>query len=77
MIFRHVRAHENTAVGLCHGAVRYGRGAATEAGPQTGDAGAMSYSSLILDGDDAEAAHQFLLDVIPLIVQGGPAEREN
>ena len=71
MIFGHVRAHEHAAIGLGHGPVRYGRGAATEAGPQTGDAGAMSYPGLILDRDNAETAHQLLLDVVPFIVQSG------
>jgi hypothetical protein len=37
----------------------------------------MSYPGLVLDWDDAETAHQFLLDMVPLIVQRGSTEREN
>jgi hypothetical protein len=34
----------------------------------------MSYPGLILDRDDAETAQQLLLDMVPLIVQGGSTE---
>jgi rod shape-determining protein MreB len=52
-------------------------GAPSEPCPQPGDAGAVSDPGLVLDRDDAEAAHQLLLDVVPLVVERGPAERED
>ena len=54
-----------------------GRRAAAESCPQTGDARAVSYPRLVLDGDDAEPAHELLADVVPLDVEGGAAQRED
>src|SRR5207302_8588592 len=52
------------------------RGAAPEPCTQTGDTRAMSYAGLVLDSHDAETAHELLLDVIPLVIQGSTAKRE-
>jgi hypothetical protein len=54
VVFRHIGAHEHTAIGVLHRAIGQGGGAATEAGPQTGDAGAVSYPRLILDRNDTQ-----------------------
>src|SRR5207248_512049 len=53
------------------------RGATTEPCPQTGDARAVSYPGLILDGDDPEPAPELLAYVVELVVQGRAAERED
>ena len=53
------------------------RRAAAESHPQTGDAGGVSYAGLVFDGDDPQAAHQLLLDVVPLVVHRGAAEGED
>ena len=45
--------------------------------PRPGTLGAVSYAGLVLDRDDPQAAHQLLLDVVPLVVDGGAAERED
>src|SRR5262249_56768772 len=48
---------------------------AAERGPQTGDAGAVSYPRLVLDAHHAQAAAEQLLDqVVLLVVDRGPAE---
>ena len=36
----------------------------------------MSDAGLVLDGHDAEAAHELLLDVVPLVIQGSTTQRE-
>ena len=36
----------------------------------------MSYPRLVLDRHDAETAHEFLLKVIPFVIECGAAERE-
>ena len=77
MVLRHVGAHDDDAVGVRHAPRIHRRRAATESCPQTGDAGAVSYPGLVLDGDDAEAAHELLVEVVPLDVEGGAAEGED
>jgi len=37
----------------------------------------MSYTGLILNGDDAEAAHEFLVYVIPFDIERRPTQRED
>src|SRR6185437_10208582 len=49
----------------------------TEPCPQTGDAGAMSYPGLVFDRDDAEAAAEFLRDVVELVVERCTAQMED
>ena len=73
MVLRHVGAHDDDAVGVGHAPRVEGRRAAAESGPQTGDARAVSYPRLILDGDDAEAAHELLVHVVELDLEGGAA----
>jgi hypothetical protein len=51
VILRHVGTHDNDAIGVVHAAGVEGGRAAAESCPQTGDARAVSYSRLILDGD--------------------------
>src|SRR5439155_502636 len=73
---RHVRAHDDEAVGVLEIARIQGRRAAAEPCPQTGDARAVSYPGLILDGDDAEPAPELLADVVELVVERRATERE-
>ena len=73
MVLRHVGTHDDDAVGICHGSRVEGGCTAAKSGPQTGDARAVSYPCLILDGNDAEAAHQLLANVIELDLEGGAA----
>ena len=73
MVFRHIGAHDDDAVGVGHAPGIKGRCAAAESGPQTGDAGAVSYPCLILDGDDAQTAHEFLAQMIELNLERGAA----
>src|SRR4029077_17589433 len=54
-----------------------GRRAATESGPQTGDARAVSYPRLVLDRHNPETAHQLLLNVIEFDLERGAAQRED
>src|SRR2546427_10425312 len=77
MTFRHVRAHDHEAVGVLEVARIQGRRAPTEPCPQTGDARAVSYPGLILDGDDPEPAPELLAHVVELAVQGRAAEPED
>src|SRR5581483_10562340 len=77
MALRHVRAFDDDAVGIHQAARIHRRGAAPHAYPQTGDTGAVSDAGLVLDGDHAEAAHELLLEVVPLVVHRGAAERED
>src|SRR6266851_5427864 len=71
-------------MGACRSAmalVRVKRGStwmsvAPEPCPQTGDTRTVSYPGLILDGHDAKAAHELLLDMIPFVIQGGATQRE-
>ena len=60
MVLRHVGTHDDDAVGVVHAAGIKGCRAAAKSCPQTGDARAVSYPRLILDGDNAETAHEFL-----------------
>src|SRR5688572_16948814 len=76
VVFRHVRAHDDDAVRVLHAAWIHGGGAAAESGPQTGDAGAVSYSRLVLDRDHAQAPHELLMDVVELDLESRAAERE-
>ncbi len=77
MVFRHVGTHDDDAVGVGHAAGIECRRAAAESRPQTGDARAVSYPRLILDGDDSQTAHQFLAKVIEFDLQGGAAQGED
>src|SRR5437879_11602340 len=76
MALRHVRTHDHEAVGVLEVARIQGRRAATEPCPQTGDARAVSYPGLILDGDDPEPAPELLAHVVELVVERRAAERE-
>ncbi len=73
MVFRHVRAHDDNAVGVGHAPGIKGRCAAAESGPQTGDARAVSYSCLILDGDDTQTTQEFLAKMVELDLERGAA----
>jgi hypothetical protein len=55
-----IRVNEATGVGC--------RRSTAESHPQTGDAGRVSYTGLVFDGDHSQAAHQLLLDVVPFVV---------
>ncbi len=66
MVLRHIRTHDNDAVGVRHASGIKGGCAAAESCPQTGDARAVSYPRLILDRDNSEPTHEFLADVIEL-----------
>ena len=66
MVLRHVRAHDDDAVGVCHAPGVEGRRAAAESCPQTGDARAVSYPRLVLDRHDAEPAQELLAQVVEL-----------
>src|SRR5213594_4008235 len=77
MALRHVRAHDHEAVSVLEVARIQGRRAPTEPCPQTGDARAVSYPGLILDGDDPEPAPELLAHVVELVVEGGAAEPED
>src|SRR5207244_11224420 len=74
---RHVRAHHDEAIGVLEIARIQGRRAATKPCPQTGDARAVSYPGLILDGDDPEPAPELLADVVELVVERRATERED
>src|SRR5438094_9708860 len=76
MALRHVRAHDDEAIGVLEIARIQGRRAATEPCPQTGDARAVSYPGLILNGDDPEPAPELLAHVVELVVERRAAERE-
>src|SRR5439155_10898633 len=54
-----------------------GRRAATEPCPQTGDARAVSYPGLVLDGDHPEPAPELLTHVVELAVERRAAEPEH
>src|SRR5437764_14936495 len=53
------------------------RGAATVSCHKTGDARAVSYPGLILDGDDPESAPELLAHMIELVVERRATERED
>ena len=74
---RHVRALDEDGVGVDQAAGKRGGRSATQSHPQTGDAGGVSYAGLVFDGDDPQTPHQLLLHVVPLVVHGGAAERED
>ena len=77
MVLRHIGAHDDDAVGVVHAARIEGGRAAAESGPQTGDARAVSYPRLILDGDYPQTAHEFLVHMVELDLEGGAAEGED
>ena len=77
MAFGHVGALNDDAVRVLQVARIKGRGASTETGPQTGDAGAVSDAGLVLNGHHPQAAHQLLLEMVPFVVQCRPAQSEN
>src|SRR5439155_7064253 len=54
MVFRHVAAHDQDRVRVGQILLKGGRPTSAKACPQTGDGGAMSYSGLVLDRDDAQ-----------------------
>src|SRR5580704_10374433 len=69
VILSHVRTHDDNAIGILHAARIHSRRATAESCPQTGDTGAMSDTGLILNRDDAEPTHEFLVYVIPFDVE--------
>jgi len=77
MALRHVRAHDDEAIGVLEIARIQGRRAATEPCPQTGDARAVSYPGLIFDGDDPEPTPELLAYVVELVVERRATEREH
>jgi hypothetical protein len=74
MVLRHVGAHDDDAVGVVHAARVEGGRAAAKSCPQTGDARAVSYPRLVLDGDYPQAAHELLMHMIELGFERGAAE---
>src|SRR5207247_6905405 len=73
--FSHVAAHDQDGVGVGEVLLKRGGSASSEAGPQTGDGGAMSYAGLVLDRDNPQAAVEELLDqVVLFVVHGSAAE---
>ena len=76
MRFGHVRAHDQDGIGVGEVLLEGGRPASSEACPQTGDGGAMSYTGLVLDRDDPQAGVEELLDqVVLFVVHRGAPER--
>ena len=71
---RHVGALDEDGVRVDEATGEGCRRSAAESHPQTGDAGGVSYTGLVFDGDHPQAAHEFLVDVVPLVVQGGAAK---
>src|SRR4051812_36412815 len=74
MGLRHVGALDDDAVRVLQVLLELRRASATEAGPQTGHRGAVSYPRLVLDLDRAERGEQLLDEVVLLVVQGRAAE---
>ena len=70
----HVRTADDDAVGVNQIARKRGGPAATEASPQTGDGGGVSYPRLVLDLDRAERGPELLDEVVLLVVQRRAAE---
>src|SRR5207237_2678121 len=62
VVFRHVGAHDDDAIGVGHAPRVEGSFAAAESGPQTGDARAVSYPRLTLDRHNTQSPHQLRLD---------------
>ena len=56
MRFRHIRAHEQNAVGILHIFLKTRGRAAAERGAQTGHRSAVSNTGLIFDRNDTQAA---------------------
>src|SRR5262245_63588661 len=77
VVFRHVGTHDHDTVGVIHAARIKGGRAAAKSCPQTGDARAVSYPRLVLDGDDAETTHELLVHVIELEFEGRDAKGED
>ena len=77
MVLRHVGAHDDDAVGVGHAPGVERCSAAAESCPQTGDARAVSYPRLVLDGDYPQAAHELLVHMVELNLEGGAAEGED
>src|SRR5204863_9302519 len=74
---RHVRAHDDEAVGMLEAARVGRRGPATIPCPQTGDARAVSYPGLVLDGDDPEPAPELLAHMVELVVERRATQSED
>jgi len=77
MVLRHVGAHDDDAIGVCHASGVESCRAAAESCPQTGDAGAVSYPRLILDGNYSQPAHEFLADMVELDLERGPTQHKD
>jgi len=77
MTFGHVGTLDNDAVRILQVAGIKGCGTAPETRSQTGNTGAVSYAGLVFNGHHSQASHQFLLKVVPFIVQGRTPERKN
>src|SRR3989442_8763452 len=75
MVFRHVAAHDQDRVRVGQILLEGGRPTSAKACPQTGDGGALSYSALVFDRDDAQAAAEQLLDQVAFldVHRGAPA----
>ena len=72
-----VGAHDHDAVGVLQILLERRRAASTERDPQTGDRGGVSYSGLVFEEHAPESAPELGLDVVPLVVHGGAAERRD
>lgn len=69
MALGHVGAHDHDAVGVRHVARKHRRRPLAQSRDEPPNAGAMADARLMLDQDDAEAATEFLRDVIELVVE--------
>src|SRR5207249_10642909 len=74
MVLRHVGSHDDDAVGVGHTPGIESCCAAAETCPQTGDARAVSYPRLILDGNYSQTAHEFLAKMIEFDLKGRAAK---
>ena len=68
MALRHVGSHYHDRVRVDEIAWESRGTATTEGYPQTGDCGGVSYPCLVFKIDHTQGMHQFLMGIVPLIV---------
>ena len=75
MVLRHRRSHDQNRVRVLQILLCGSSAAAPERCPQTGDSGAMSYTSLVADAHHSQPTSKQLLDqIIFFIVESGSAK---
>src|SRR5262249_45024636 len=74
VVLGHVRAHDRDAVGVRKILLELRGAASSERGAQTGHRGAVSYTGLVLDLNDAEPGEELLDQVVLLVVERRAAE---